>query len=95
MDGDQMTGEQENVLLELGSMLMYNNKMEADAVKGYTEQLNLIRKAKEMCADLPEFMELLEKLEAETEEKTQDELNHGHSLFEEYTELTGIQPKED
>ena len=34
-------------------------------------------------------------LEAETEEKTQDELNHGHSLFEEYTELTGIQPKED
>ena len=55
-----MTGEQENVLLELGSMLMYNNKMEADAVKGYTEQLNLIRKAKEICSDLPEFMELLE-----------------------------------
>ena len=66
MDGDQMTGEQENVLLELGSMLMYNNKMEADAVKGYTEQLNLIRKAKEICSDLPEFMELLEKLEAES-----------------------------
>ena len=95
MDGDQMTGEQENVLLELGSMLMYNNKMEADAVKGYTEQLNLIRKAKEICSELPEIMELLEKLEAETEEKTQDELNHGRSLFEEYTELTGIQPKED
>lgn len=95
MDGDQMTIEQENILFQLGAMLMYNNKMEADAVKGYTEQLNLIRKAKELCSDLQELMELLEKLEEETEEKTQDELNHGNSLYAEYTELTGIAPKED
>lgn len=95
MDENEMTGEQENILLELGSMLMYNNRMEADAVKGYTDQLNLIRKTKELCSDIPELMELLDKLESETEEKTQDELNHGHSLFEEYTELTGIRPKED
>lgn len=90
-----MTGEQEELLYELSSMLMHNNKMEADAVKGYTEQLDLIRKVKEACANLPELSELLDRLEADTVEKTQDELNHGNSLYQEYTELTGIVPKED
>lgn len=90
-----MTGEQEELLYALSAMLMQNNKMEADAVKGYTEQLDLIRKVKEACANLPELSELLARLEADTVEKTQDELNHGNSLYQEYTELTGIVPKED
>ncbi len=90
-----MTSEQEELLYALSAMLMQNNKMEADAVKGYTEQLDLIRKVKEACANLPELSELLDRLEADTVEKTQDELNHGNSLYQEYTELTGIVPKED
>ena len=90
-----MTGEQEELLYALSAMLMQNNKMEADAVKGYTEQLDLIRKVKEVCANLPELSELLDRLEADTVEKTRDELNHGNSLYQEYTELTGIVPKED
>lgn len=90
-----MTVEQEELLYALSAMLMQNNKMEADAVKGYTEQLDLIRKVKEACANLPELSELLDRLEADTVEKTQDELNHGNSLYQEYTELTGIVPKED
>lgn len=90
-----MTGEQEELLYALSAMLMHNNKMEADAVKGYTEQLDLIRKVREVCAENAELVSLLDRLEAETVEKTQDELNHGNSLYREYTELTGIVPKED
>lgn len=90
-----MTGEQEVLLYALSAMLMHNNKMEADAVKGYTEQLDLIRKVREACAENAELVSLLDRLEAETVEKTQDELNHGNSLYREYTELTGIVPKED
>lgn len=90
-----MTGEQEAILLELGEMLMANERAEAEAVRGYTQQLDLIRKAREVCADLTELYALLDRIEAETVEKTQDELSHGNSLYLEYTELTGIVPKED
>ena len=90
-----MTGEQEAILLELGAMLMANERAEAEAVRGYTQQLDLIRKAREVCADLTELYALLDRIEAETVEKTQDELSHGNSLYLEYTELTGIVPKED
>lgn len=85
----------EDVLFALAEKLMANNKMEADAVKGYTEQLCLIQKAKTVCADDPDMLALLERLEADTTEKTQDELSHGNDLYKEYTELTGIVPKED
>lgn len=83
------------MLYELAGQLMANNRAEAEAVKGYTEQLNVIRRAKYVCSNLPNILALLERLEAETEEKTQDELSHGHALLDEYTELTGIVPKED
>ena len=92
---ENLTPEQECALLQLGAKLMANNEAEAAAVKGYTEQLELIRKAKPVCANIPEITEVLERLEAETEEKTQEELSHGHSLYDEYTELLGITPKED
>lgn len=91
----KLTSEQECVLYKLAQMLMSNNRAEAEAVRGYTEQLNVIREAKKECANLPDMLGLLEKLEADTEEKTQDELSHGNALYCEYTELTGIVPKED
>ena len=95
MDDGKMIPERECVLYELASMLMANERAEAEAVKGYTDQLRLIAKAKALCDDMPDMLDLLGRLEAETEEKTQDELSHGNSLYREYTELTGIVPKED
>lgn len=90
-----MISERQCVLYELASMLMTNERAEAEAVRGYTDQLRLIAKAKALCDDMPDMLDLLGRLEAETEEKTQDELSHGNSLYREYTELTGIVPKED
>lgn len=92
---EKLTPEQQCVLCDLGVKLMANNEAEAAAVKGYTEQSGLIARAKTVCANIPEILDLLEKLDAETDEKTQDELSHGHSLYDEYTALTGIIPKED
>lgn len=89
------TPEQENVLYELAEVLMDNQRAEAEAVKGYTVQAKIIDKAKALFTDNEEFMNLLDRLSAETEEKTQDELSHGNSLYLEYTALTGIVPKED
>lgn len=91
----KLTSEQECVLYKLAQMLMTNNRAEAEAVRGYTEQLDVIREAKEKCANLPDMLAMLERLEADTEEKTQDELSHGNALYREYTDLTGIVPKED
>lgn len=82
--------ELEQVLYELSTKLMKNEEAEAEAVKGYNEQLALIARAKELAdEDLKAF---LDKLEAATKEKISDELNHGESLYDEYVEMTGIQP---
>lgn len=95
MDDSKMTAEQACVLYELAEVLMDNERAEAEAVRGYTVQAKLIDKAKALFAENEAFMGLLDRLAAETEEKTQDELSHGKSLYAEYTELTGIVPKED
>ena len=95
MDDSEIKKERGDVLYDLAAMLMSNGRAEAEAVRGYTEQLKLIAKAKVLCGDMPEMTELLDRLEAETEEKTQDELSHGDSLYKEYTALTGIVTKED
>lgn len=95
MDDSEIKKERSDILYDLAAMLMSNGHAEAEAVRGYTEQLKLIAKAKVLCGDMPEMIELLDRLEAETEEKTQDELSHGDSLYKEYTALTGIVPKED
>lgn len=95
MDDSEIKKERGDILYDLAAMLMSNGRAEAEAVRGYTEQLKLIAKAKVLCGDMPEMIELLDRLEAETEEKTQDELSHGDSLYKEYTALTGIVPKED
>ena len=89
------TPEQENVLYELAEVLMENQRAEAEAVMGYTVQAKVIDKAKALFTDNEEFAALLDRLAAETEEKTRDELSHGNSLYLEYTALTGIVPKED
>lgn len=80
---------------ELSRVIAENNRREAEAVQGYTEQLSAISRAREAFAGVPEALESLARLEAATQEKIADELSHSHSLNEEYTELTGIAPKED
>lgn len=82
--------EVEALLYDLSTMLMTNERREAEAVEGYNEQLKLIARVREVAPeDLGEF---LDKLEAATKEKISDELNHGESLYAEYVEMTGIQP---
>lgn len=87
--------EKQKLLYALGGVLMANEKREAEAIEGYNEQLRIIDEAKTAYADDEDFVEFLERLEAATQEKIQDELNHGSSLYEEYVSLTGITPKED
>ena len=82
----------ESMLYELADVIMANEKAEAEAVKGYNKQLELICSIKVM---FPEQADFFNKLEAATQEKIQDELSHGNSLYAEYTTLTGIAPKED
>lgn len=91
----EMTNEQKCVLLELSAIIAENNKKEQEAVQGYTEQLKVIHKAKEVFANDFSAVSSLDELEAETREKIADELNHSDSLNKEYTDLTGIEPMED
>ena len=94
MDGEQVNGRQ-CTLYKLAECIAENNRREAEAVQGYTEQLALIARAREETADNAEWTAFLDKLEAETQEKIADELSHSNSLNAEYTEMTGIVPKED
>lgn len=84
----------QELLYELSTKLMKNEKAEAEAVQGYNEQLALIAKAKDEAARAEEndLLPFFDKLEAATKEKISDELNHGESLYAEYVEMTGIQP---
>ena len=90
-----MTPEQRCALYELAEVIMQNERAEAEAVKGYTVQAKLIEKTKALFTDDKEILQCLDKLAAATDEKTSDELSHSHSVLAEYTELTGIAPKED
>lgn len=93
MDGYSV--EQSKALAHLAAIVAENNRREAEAVQGYTEQLEAISCAKESFAGDTEALAALSELEAATQEKIADELNHSYSLNAEYTELTGIAPKED
>lgn len=90
----EMTAEQMCALNELAKVIAENNRKEAEAVEGYTEQLKAIAKVRSLFSDT-DVVGALDELEAETREKIADELSHSRSLNEEYTELTGIEPKED
>lgn len=85
--------ELEDLLYDLSAVLMKNERREAEAVEGYNEQLKLIAKVRE--AGGGEYAEFLDRLEGATKEKISDELNHGESLYNEYVEMTGIQPAAD
>lgn len=93
MDG--YTVEQASAAYELARVIAQNNRREAEAVDGYTEQLCAIARAQAAFAGVPEALEYLAGLEAATREKIADELSHSDSLNAEFTELTGIVPKED
>lgn len=95
MDGEQMTAEQKCVLYELAAVVAENDRREAEAVQGYTEQLKVIGRAQAAFANDASALEFLATLEAATQEKIADELEHSDSLREEYTQITGIEPKED
>lgn len=94
MDGDTMN-EKQCVLYKLAACIAENNRREAEAVQGYTEQLALIQQTKEAYADDGGALAFLTSLEAETQEKIADELSHSDSLNAEYVQMTGIAPKED
>lgn len=83
------------VLYELAACIAENNRREAEAVQGYTAQLALIAKARETIKGDAEALAFFDTLETETREKIADELSHSGSLNAEYTEMTGIAPKED
>lgn len=85
-------------LYALSGILMANEQREAEAVDGYNQQLKIISEVREKLKGVGEYAELLpflDTLEAATQEKISDELNHGQSLYEEYVQLTGIQPAKD
>ena len=90
-----MTAAQKCAAYELAAVVAENDRREAEAVQGYTEQLKAIGRAKEAFADEPEVLAVLDSLESATQEKIADELSHSDSLRKEYTQITGIEPKED
>lgn len=82
---------------QLGIEIQKNQEREAQAVQGYTEQLEAISRLREVLLledDSKEELSFLEDLEADTVEKIEDELNHEHGLLAEYSQLMGIEIKE-
>ena len=78
----------EEAFYTLARIVQENQEREAQAVKGYTDQLEQIWRCMEISGE--ENHAALEKLEAETKEKIADELNHQSGLIQNYTYLTGI-----
>lgn len=90
-----MDEEKQKLLYALSGVLMANEQREAEAVEGYNQQLKIIDEVREAFKDDEELSKFLDTLEAATKEKISDELNHGQSLYEEYIQMTGIQPAKD
>lgn len=90
-----MDEERQKLLYALSGVLMANERREAEAVEGYNQQLKIIDEVREAFSDDEELYKFLDMLEAATKEKISDELNHGQSLYEEYIQMTGIQPAKD
>lgn len=97
-----MEKELECAYYDLAVIIQKNQEREAQAVQGYTAQLQAISRLKnylgtteEQKRENAEEIAFLDLLEAETKEKIADELNHEQGLLAEYVELTDIQIKED
>lgn len=90
--------ETECLEIELAKIIMANQEKEADAVKGYIAQLDIIDK---LIINLSngggetKILAFLEVLKSETEEKISDELNHQKGLLSEFVEFTGIKINKD
>ena len=70
----------EEAFYTLARIVQENQEREAQAVKGYTDQLEQIWRCMEISGE--ENRAALEKLEAETKEKIADELNHQCGLIQ-------------
>lgn len=93
-----MDEDMQKLLYALSGVIMANEQREAEAVEGYNQQLKLIAEVRDAYAgseDLDGLAGFLDELESATKEKISDELNHGQSLYEEYVQMTGIQPAKD
>ena len=90
-----MDEEKQKLLYALSGVIMANEQREAEAVEGYNQQLKLIAEVRSAFSEESELVGFLDTLEAATKEKISDELNHGQSLYEEYIQMTGIQPAKD
>lgn len=89
-----MENRTESLEVRLAKVIQENQEREAQAVKGYTEQLSIIYTLIEESDDA-NTTAFYEKLKSETEEKISDELNHQQGLLMEYVEFTGIEIKGD
>lgn len=93
-----MDDEKQKLLYALSGVIMANEQREAEAVEGYNQQLKLIDEVRavfEGSEDPDGLAAFLDELESATKEKISDELNHGQSLYNEYVQMTGIQPAKD
>lgn len=81
-------------ILKVAEVLQVNAKKEADASENYIFQKQVIADALLVEQD-PVIIELLQKIDAATDEKISDELNHSASLIEEFVTLTKIPISED
>ena len=66
---ENFTLEQMGAAYGLAKILSENDRREAEAVQGYTEQLAAILRAQEAFAGVSEVLEFLERLESATKEK--------------------------
>lgn len=88
----------ETLEIELAKIIMANQEKEADAVKGYIEQINAIDNLINALSNGEkdtQTLAFLEVLKSETEEKISDELNHQQGLLSEFVEFTGIKINKD
>ncbi len=85
--------EREKAFSYLARVLQDNAKREAEAIAGYTVQLEAILSARAVAKE--EDKDFLDTLYSDTEEKISDELNHNQSLLNEYVDFTGIPVSED
>lgn len=82
----------EKTLYDLAVKVQLNQQDEANAVKGYTEQGEIIRAIREKHPDMADTCDRWEEL---NDELISDELNHQQKLIQLYSEITGIMPASD
>lgn len=82
----------EKTLYDLAEKVQLNQQDEATAVKGYTEQGEIIQAIREKHPDMSDTCDRWEEI---NDELISDELNHQQKLIQLYSEITGIMPASD